>query len=185
MGINIKDLGIRGIDMDKSEKVITAATTNAELPDVSRSSLKDVRAANSGGDGKTAGQAAAVLGETPQLVDHNAAGHSFHQDKNGGVTEFTYNDAGGKPERSFSEITRDATGNVNGFKDSDGNVWQKLDPDPTSVFEAERKGGWMYENENTGEFPRSPVDLGNVTIDQNGVHADGQNVDYLAIPKGD
>jgi hypothetical protein len=167
-----------------NERIENAAGTSADLPDVGKNSLKDVQAINAGSDTRTGGAARAVLGDAVSIVEKNEKGNIFQRDKAGNVSEFTYNDADGNPKISFGNITRDDQGNINGFKDSDGNVWQKLPADPTSVFEAERNGGWVYENEKTGEAPRSPIDLGNVTIDQDGVHAEGRNSKrYLGIPK--
>lgn len=119
-----------------------------------------------------------------KLMEANTNGDQYSSNKDGQVTEFNYRDEEGETEKSFTDIKRDADGKVTGFKDSYGNVWEKQAPNPNSPFESERNGGgWMYENPETGESPRSPVDLGDVTIDQSGVTASGRNADYLETPE--
>ncbi len=140
--------------------------------------LSDIKATGS----STADTSTESFGKSSDFSFSNEQGDTFQTDKNGQVTNFTYNEDNGG--QSFSDIKRDEDGNVTEFKTSDGNVWTKQPGDPTSPFEAERNGdGWMYKNEETGEEPRSPVDLGEVKIDQNGVTASGRNADYLALPE--
>lgn len=65
-----------------------------------------------------------------------------------------------------------------------GDCYERVAPDPTSPWQAERRGtGWTMYNPRTRERLRSPADLGTVTVDENGLHANGTNADYLNLPR--
>lgn len=155
-----------------------SSTEGVGLADASMADVQDA------GKQTMSDGAAGAIGKSSDFEFTNEDGNAFKTDDKGKVSSFDYRDENGDSVGSFTDIKRDDKGAVTGFTDSQGKAWEQLPADPTSPLTAEQEGlGWNYTNAETGESERSAVDLGNVTIDEKGVKADGQNADYLTIPE--
>lgn len=169
--------------MDKIEKAPGAESGGTEglggsLADAQLSDMKDMRTMTMNDS------AANAIGDNSSFEFQNEQGNMYQLDSDGKVSKFTYTDGGGDVVSTFSDITRDDNGEVDGFKMDNGDVYTRLPADETSIFAASHDGGgWHLKNEQTGEEEKSPVALGKVTIDENGVSADGMNAYYLNIPE--
>lgn len=134
------------------------------------------------GDG-AAGQSQESDFDNFLVLGKSADGQEYQLEVNtqGEIEAIGYKDEDGNEHR-LSDIKRDQDGNVIGFTDQEGKVWEKL---PAEDSCSPGASAWTYKNEETGETPMCTVDLGNVTIDNHGIHADGREAPYeLGVSQG-
>ena len=109
----------------------------------------------------------------------NKDGDKYRVDAKGQVTEFIYTEIedplGRVIDAKYSDIERDKQGEVTKFTGHDGMVYTKIPDNKNPFFPARDGSGWSAENPKTGEKSRSPIALGNVTIDKTGVSTTGIN----------
>jgi len=109
----------------------------------------------------------------------NSRGDTYRLDKDGRITEFTYQGKDGKGV-AFKNIQYDKDGQVNSFVAPDGMKFDRLPKDPKSPWESEREGNGWRGNGPDGVRLRSPADLGKVTFDkEKGIRVSGSNADSV------